>query len=68
MQPFLGPSKAAEDNQGHLGLHLPMFTPKTKQNKRTRRKKNKPTQKPSKEKREEIATRPKMDPKNWDKA
>lgn len=66
MQPFLGASKANEDNQGHPGLHLPMFPPKTTTKKGQEGKK--PTQKPIKEKRQEIATGPKMDPKNWDKA
>lgn len=51
MQPFLGLSKAAEDNQVHLGLHLSMFPPKIKKDK-------KKTHKNQAKGREEIATKP----------
>lgn len=55
---FLGTSKVAEDNQSNLHFYLPMFPPKKKEQQEG---KNKPTQKPSKEKREEMATGPKVD-------
>lgn len=56
MYPFLGTSKVAEPRSLHLlSPHVP---PKMKKEQEG---KNKPTQKPSKEKREEITTGPKVD-------